>query len=276
VSFVPSYAPTIREVFNAEARTLDFGAPSALSTINGWVSAQTRTRIPTILDAIDGDAVLYLVNAIYFKGNWRSQFDPGRTRADSFAIRPGVRRPIRMMSNDAMESRVALVGAGQTLVVELPYGGDAWAMTIVMPPLGTIETLADTITAAGWAANVAQLTPGAPGRGLVELPKFRAEVRRELVPALRALGMSSAMWPVADFTGMLEPGGPTGISIVVQKTFVDVNEEGTEAAAATAVGIVTTSLPPSFRIDRPFLFAIRERLSGTMLFVGKIVHPVAP
>jgi serine protease inhibitor len=158
----------------------------------------------------------------------------------------------------------------------LPYGGDAWAMTIVMPPVGSIEALVDTLTPAGWNALVGRLGAESSEQ-MVHLPKFRTEVTRELPAALRTLGMGSALCPsIADFSAMFALGGRTCISQVVQKTFVDVNEEGTEAAAATAVEIIRTSLPPTLRVDRPFLFAIRERLSGTLLFVGKIVRPVAP
>jgi serpin B len=160
------------------------------------------------------------------------------------------------------------------VVVDLPYGNGAFSMTIVLPTgTGrTLDELVATLDAEQWRGLTEALRPG---NVHLSMPRFRIEYRQELNEALRALGMEDAFVPyAADFTGMSAAAGrDLYIDKVLQKTFVDVNEEGTEAAAATSVGIVAVSMPPSIRIDRPFLFAIRERFSGTILFIGKIVDP---
>lgn len=162
-----------------------------------------------------------------------------------------------------------------TTVVELPYGGDAFVMTIAMPAVGTpINTFVAGLTPAVWqsyASGVAAVTFD------LYLPKFKVTWDANLNEALKTMGMRQAFVEGgANFTALSRTrGNDLYVSEVKQKTFVDVNEEGTEAAAVTSVGIGVTSLPPSFRIDRPFVFAIREKLTGTVLFLGKIVNPTA-
>jgi len=145
-------------------------------------------------------------------------------------------------------------------------------MTLVMPPAGTLESFVDSLTPARWQALLARL-PAQSETLLVQVPKFRLEVTRKLNDDLAALGMPGP-FANAQLNPMFQsPASNRVISEVVQKVFVDVNEEGAEAAAATAVGIIADALPPSLIVDRPFLFAIRDRLSGTILFLGKVVRP---
>ena len=255
--------------FDAEIRTLDFAAPATLGTINGWVKEKTRDRIPTILDEIRDNEVMFLINAIFFKGRWRITFDPKKTQDLPFHGADGTSRLVPTMRLDPEPLRVASVNG--TTIAELLYGNGAYAMVLALPAEGrTLADLSDGLDAERWAEWTGALAETKVG---LHLPRFRLEYKRELKEDLSRLGMRVAFDPDrADFTRMW-----TGtaerlyLTKVIQKTFVEVNEEGTTAAAATAVGVGVTSMPLTISFDRPFLFAIRERLSGTILFVGQVV-----
>ena len=258
-----------RNWFDARASTLDFSSPSAVTTINDWVSTATVGKIPTILDRIENDQVMFLINAIYFKGNWRTRFDPSRTVAAPFhAI--GGDQPARLMRR---EGTMRWLQTADFEALDLPYGNDAYAMTVVLPAAGkSVDDVAATLQATSWAGWVGQFRDADVE---LQLPRFKLEWERKLIPDLEALGMRAAFVDGrADFSRMSTLGTQLFISLVKQKTYVDVNEEGTEAAAVTNVGISLTSAPVrrQFIVDRPFVFVLRERLSGTILFVGKIVR----
>ncbi|NOT08656.1 MAG: serpin family protein [Gemmatimonadales bacterium] len=266
--FAETFLTAARSSFDARVEALDFSAPTALPTINGWVNDKTRGKIPTILEEIPPDAVMYLMNAIYFKGSWRAAFDRARTQPLPFQAATGGAQTVPTMDLDVADLRVG--GTADYRAVELLYGNGAFAMTIVLPHQGrTLADVAATLDATSWGALVAGLHNGQAG---LQLPKFRLEWKRLLNDDLAAMGMGVALSDaLADFSKMLEPGAPrVFISKVLQKSFVNVDEEGTEAAAVTSVEIRETSAPEIIRIDRPFLFAIRERLSGTILFLGQI------
>ena len=265
----PAFLAATRDHFDARVAALDFGSSSAPATINGWVDESTAGRIDRIVDdALDPRTVMFLINAIYFKGDWTRRFDPARTRDDVFTTLDGSTVPVRMMSGSIP---VRGGGSSDAEVIELPYGGGVFAMTIVLPRPGrTVNDLIATLSVAEWARLIGQLTD----RELpLMLPRFTLRWKGELNEELKSLGMLAAFGG-GDFTPMSAPfGRDLFISRVLQKSFVDVNEAGTEAAAATSVEVGVTSAPAVTRVDRPFLFAIRERLSGTVLFVGKIVAP---
>jgi serpin B len=270
----PAFTSAVREYFGGTAQALDFGSAAAPTTINAWVSENTAGKITSIIDdRIPSDVVMYLINAVYFKGTWRDAFDKADTRPEPFSA-PGGSVPVSMMHNT-----VAAAGyhraAGVTLL-ELPYGNGAFAMTIAVPDSGaSIEAFTDSLTPARWSAWTGALTETKVD---VAMPRFRLEWGDSLNGALTALGMGIAFDATrANFTGINRAGG-LYVTQVKQKTYVDVNEEGTEAAAATSVGVGLTSVPlvPQVRVDRPFVVALRERLSGSILFLGKITRPVAP
>lgn len=255
--------------FDAAVRGLDFGLPTAKDTMNLWAKAATNGRIPGIVEEVGAEHVMFLLNAIYFKGQWREQFDPERTRPATFASSTGP-QTVRMMGRDDM--RVRLLHRPGVAIAELPYGNAAFAMTLVVPDHGgDIHTLIDSLTPERWDEWMSAMDST---RIRVELPRFRLEYTRALVGDLTALGMGVAFEDgLADFRNLFEPNQPGPfITAVAHKTFLEVNEEGTEAAAVTSVGVGLTSAPPSFTVDRPFLLAIRERFSGTVLFLGKIVR----
>jgi len=263
----PVNAPFLDEsklYFNAQVQPLDFMSPSAVTTINSWVSAQTNKKIPEILDAIDPNEVMFLIDAIYFKGIWQKQFDKSKTVDAPFYAADGTTATVPMMFRG---EGVQFASSPEYSAVDLPYGNSAFTMTVVLPSQNTdIDAFAESFDQAKWNA----LVGGLHDSNLeVFLPRFKVEWKRGLNDDLQALGMRLAFWN-ADFTPISPLGNNLVISRVVQKTYVDVDEEGTEAAAATMVGIELTSMPAAFRADRPFLVVIRERFSGTILFIGKI------
>jgi serpin B len=263
--FHTSFFEESKTYFDARVEALDFASPSALTTINRWVSDQTNDRIPRILEAIRVDDVMFLINAIYFKGRWQTPFDKTRTQPGLFRAADGTTENVPMMWRAAGVDHFA---TSEYAAIDLPYGNTAFTMTVVMPNNTDIDTFAESFDQSKWNVLVSGLKP----TGLeVYLPKFRLEWERLLNDDLKELGMRLPFSPGgADFTRMSPAGRDLFISRVLQKTFVEVDEAGTEAAAATVVAITEVSLPPSFRVDRPFLVVIRERFSGAILFIGKI------
>jgi serine protease inhibitor len=267
----------VRTWFDADERSLDFGAPTAAQTINDWVNAQTNGKIPEIVDSpIPDSVIMYLINAVYFKGSWTQRFDPALTRDAPFALRAGGTVSASMMTHKDPAPARLYVGDGVT-VVDLPYGGRAYSMTIVLPQSAAgIDSLPASLTEDRWDAWMARLDTGGV---IVTMPKFTLTFERQMQSYLAALGMGIAFCDggAADFS-RLYPAGGACITRVKHKTYVDVYEEGTEAAAVTSVEIGVTSAPSGplhIVVDRPFLVAIRERLTGTILFLGKVMNPVA-
>ena len=266
----PVYADflaVVSEFFDAETEELDFNSPEASERINGWVEAATNGRIEDIVPApIPIEVVAYLINAIYFKAPWQFPADPADTQSEPFHLDDGSVVTVPLMS---LEGNFPYLWNDRFQAVDLPYGGGAFSMTVLLPRQGlSVDDLAASLDVAQWE----EVVSGLHDTGLsFFLPRFRMDYKRELKDDLKALGMVDAFDDVdADFT-RLSPVG-VAISEVKQKSWVEVNEEGTEAAAATSVEIAE-STPHEIRADRPFLFFIRERLSGTILFAGKIASP---
>jgi len=280
VSLLPDYLSRVRTHFDAEVRTVDFDDPGTMDGINRWVSNATDGRIDPMLESIHPDILMYLINAVYFKGDWRSQFRKSRTAPAPFTLADGTTRDVDMMAGE-VGYRVRMGQTAQSAMgVELPYARDAFAAVAILPPAGQpIREFVDGLDAAAWAEWMATFDEQAGAEDtsrdgmLVRFPRFEIEWGDSLIAPLRALGMTDAFDErIADFSRMTG-GRDLFIGEAFQKTFLRVDEEGTEAAAATAVGMMPTSMPPSISFDRPFLFAIRERLSGTILFIGVIGDP---
>ncbi|MGH7713892.1 MAG: serpin family protein [Gemmatimonadaceae bacterium] len=269
----PTFLSTVQQYFSAEARVLDFRSPSAVSTINTWASDQTAGKIKNVLDQIADNEVMFLMNAIYFKGDWRTAFDPKQTSPRPFKLLSGQTTNVETMYRKGNVRRGQLSGA---TVVELPYGGDAFTMTILLPDSSSnVNALVARLTPNTWREAQAAVQVADVG---LYLPKLKLSWKGEVRPELKTLGMRQMQDPnVADFSKLARGAKPGDLYItkVQHDSYVDVNEVGTEAAAVTTVGVGVTSFCPTcdVRIDRPYLFAIRERLSGTVLFVGKIVRP---
>lgn len=268
----PSFLSATRSAFGAEVAGLDFASPSAANAINAWVNTGTNGKIAKIIDQIPAEMVMYLVNATYFKGAWREAFDPRRTGDGSFTTATGASVPVKLMTRKGGFRAGTVSG---TTVAELPYGGDAFVMTLAMPAQGThINAFVAGLSPATWQAFASGTTTSSFD---LYVPRFNLSWEARLNDALQAMGMRQAFVPGgADFTALSRTmGNELFVSEVKQKALVEVNEAGTVAAAVTSVGIGVTSLPPSFRFDRPFVFAIRERLTGTVLFMGKVANPGA-
>jgi len=255
-----------RTYFDAEVTGLDFSDPNEKTTINNWVNQKTNGKIPEIIDRIERDHVMFLINAIYFKGDWTSQFDPGKTRDDDFYLLDGSKKTVRMMSQ---KNDFAYYSHQDFQAMDLPYGGQAFSMTIFLPDADVdiddfIAQISDE-NLSDWIGSFNET------KIYLYMPKFKLEYNLTLNDVLKALGMEIAFSGGADFTKIHKNGG-IWIDEVKHKTFIDVNEEGTEATAATVVSMIRSG-PLSVTVNRPFVFMIREKFSNTILFMGKIVEP---
>jgi serpin B len=270
-SVEPSFIEANQQYFDAAVEALDFGRPGAPDVINGWVSDNTNGTIETIVQSIPGNVVMYLINALYFKGDWRTPFDEELTREAGFTRPDGTSSTVDMMT---LEDATLPVHFGERLTaVDLPYGDSLYSMTVLLPREGhAVDELAADLDAARWNQITDALAP--QKLSALEMPAFKLEYEKGLEEVLTDLGMGIAFAPGrADFSG-IQAGGGLWIDKVKHKTFIEVDERGTEAAAVTSV-IMVESLPPSIRVDRPFLFVIREQHSGTMLFIGQVTDPAA-
>ena len=271
VTFETSFFDAIRTYFDAKAQALDFADPGARETINGWVKEQTRGRIESIVQRIDRYTNLFLLNAVYFEGDWTVQFDPAKTDSRPFFLE-GSTDPVYVPAMFNPNGRGATGFAKGLQIAELPYGAEAFTMVILQPrPGGGLADLVNSIDLAQWD----EWTNGIEFRELpVQLPAFEQEYDALLNTPLVEMGMGAAFDPKAADFSRLTSVPETHISQVKHKTFLKVDEEGTVAAAATSVGMGPSSAGPSgIKVDRPFLLAIRERLSGTILFLGAIYDP---
>jgi len=277
------FSDRCRTYFNAEVRNLDFDLPGAGDTINAWVSEKTRGRIETIVPHdIPGYVLMYLLDAIYFLGQWKDQFDPTYTRDGSFTTQGGTLVPCRLMRRPGPEAEFPQLNVSDFVyysddslqIVDLPYGDSLFTMTILLPREwnGSIGWLIDRLSPPRWDQWARGLHTC---RGELLLPRFQLRYEASLVQALSALGMGIAFGGGADLTGI--SGGFLPISDVRHKTFIRVNEQGTEAAAVTVVEIPIGNVPDcaQFRmhVRRPFLFVIRENAANTIIFIGKVVDP---
>jgi len=260
--------------FNSEVEALDFNNNTSCDIINNWVDNKTHGKISEIINPpINPDAIMFLINAIYFKGDWTYQFDPEYTREQSFNLMDGSSNKCNMMT---MQDRFSYFENELFQAVDLPYGDGDYSMTIFLPKTDAgedVNTLTEIFT-----KNSLELWLGsfAKNEVLLYMPKFEIEYSIKLNDALKALGMEIAFDPGrADFTNIADLS--LFISAVRHKTYVKVDEEGTEAAAVTIVEIELSCGGPSslktIYIDHPFLFVIREHSSNSILFMGKITNP---
>jgi serpin B len=261
---------TMTKDFNAQVKALDFDSPSAINAINKWASDNTNAKIPKVIDNISREMMMFLMNALYFKGQWSSQFDKSATEPRPFYLEDG--SIVQVPTMEGKPGVMRYYGNGYN-VVELPYGRKNFSMVIVVPD-GVLSEFYTTFDAATWKHITSVLDNQNEWiESRVALPKFKFEYEKILNDQLKAMGMNDAFIPyVADLSGISD--SEIFVSFVKQNTFVEVNEEGTEAAAVTTIGVEITSIGPSgFIIDRPFIFAIRERTSNALLFIGAVANP---
>jgi serpin B len=271
VKFNETFLARNRQYFNAEVASIDFTSPQAAGTINAWVNKNTKGKIPAIVDRIDAQ-VLFLVNAVYFKGQWQKKFDKALTQDQPFHLASGAQKQIPLMSQTGS---YPYPRGEKFQAVSLPYGNGGTSLCLFLPDEGaSLNDFLKGLTYERWEQWMKSFrkTPGT-----VKLPRFKLDYDRNLNDTLKALGMGVAFTNNADFSGM-RAERDLKISEVKHKAIVEVNEEGTEAAAATSVGMRTTSMRPqqepfTFIADRPFLMAIRHQDSGTILFLGTVMEP---
>lgn len=266
----PAFVDISRTYFDALVRGLDFAEPSAADTINAWVFDKTRGRIEDIVKKpISRDAVAFLLNAIYFKGTWTVSFDSADTQEGKFTRVDGVVTHPDMMSSD---TTMLYFSNDLFEACDLSYGDERFSMTILLPKSGkTTDDILGVLTYENWDDWMNQF---ALKNMPLLMPKFKLAYEVKLNDMLKALGMVTA-FDAADFGNMFEGGDGFAISEVKQKSFVQVDERGTEAAAVTVVEIIrTVSEPEMMLVNRPFIFALRERTTGTVLFIGRIADPI--
>lgn len=276
-SFYKEFLNVNREFYGAEVQELDFDSPDASKTINNWVKKQTKDKIEKIVeDTISPDTIMFLINALYFKGSWANKFDPKLTREEPFFLSDGTQKAHPIMFQAGEE--YPYYRGENFQAVSLPYGKGRVSMVVFLPDEGvSLSEFCRSITFEKWEEWMGSFTNT---EGEVGLPKFKVEYEVELKEALKALGMEVAFdAEKANFSKMhpVSPGANVYISSIKHKTFVETNEEGTEAAGATSVEVGITSLPVNtfnMIINRPFFFVIRDNETGTILFMGAIVDPV--
>jgi serine protease inhibitor len=270
----------MRNHYGAEIEGLDFTDPASVDVINAWVRENTEELIEEIIDEIPDHIVMYLINALYFKGDWLRQFDTEDTRKADFHLETGESVEVDMMHQ---EGRFGIHFSNDVQMIELPYGDSLFTMTVLMPADSDMPIdrfVEEKVTASNldnWRSNLS-----VDSRDItVQLPKFEMEYEIKYNDILKAMGMEIAFDDrYADFSGIAdlsELNAPTRHGLVIDevkhKTFIRVDEEGTEAAAVTSVGVGIVSMPPQMIVNRPFVFIIHERESGTNLFMGKVKNP---
>jgi serine protease inhibitor len=262
--------------YRAELEVADFehAAGAARSRINAWVAQCTRGKIPGLLEAgqIDPATRLALCNVLYFKGDWSSQFDEKKTRPRPFFLTTKDTISVPMMLNDC-RLKLARVEDPAVTLLEMPYYGGDLAMVIVLPrEVEGLAAVENALTAEKLNEWLLYLHAASPQQLLVNLPRFTTRQGVDLIPVLRSLGIISAFDRTADFSGM-DGTMNLFLAAAIHRAFVEVSETGTEAAAVTHLGTEAAASPESFDADHPFLFLIRDRGSGTILFLGRLADP---
>jgi serpin B len=277
-NFLDDYFSLVNKYYGGKAANLDFANATEESrvTINNWVEKQTNDKIKDLIPSRNLSPLtrLVLTNAIYFKGFWLKQFDKKDTREEDFRITPDNKIKVQMMHLSGKEAIFNYAETDKLQILELPYEGDDLSMLILLPKGDDIKAIEESLSSeklSAWKNNQKK------EEVIVYLPKFKFETKYFMAHDLNDMGMPTAFKRGADFSGMTSDKR-LKIDEVIHQAFVDVNEEGTEAAAATAVIITlkAVALPKStkiFKADHPFIFLIQDRETGNILFVGRVSDP---
>ncbi|MDI9604906.1 MAG: serpin family protein [Bacteroidota bacterium] len=266
-----AFINTNQTYYDATVRKVNFSDPATVGIINGWASEHTNGLIKKVIDKTDPLDLMYLLNAIYFKGIWTTQFDKKNTSRKTFVQEDGERATVDMMHQTANFNYT--VDATFQLV-QLPYGNQAFSMMVLLPKEGI--SLGDAVTVLNGDGYWEGLQSGLSDTEVVlSLPRFKTEYSKKLNDVLTTMGMGIAFSNVADFSGMSDYSAK--INFVKQDTYISTDEEGTEAAAVTTVGVGITSFPQQprqvvFNANRPFLYLIQENSTGAILFMGAVKH----
>ena len=271
IAFDPQFIDNTKTFYNAHLRSLNFSNPKTKQQINGWVKQHTKGKIPKIVDRVSSSDLLFLINATYFKGEWQQEFNSDLTRDQTFYLTKGKEKQHPMMfqtgTYDYLETE-------EFQAVRLPYGDGRLSFYVFLPKEERdLSQFYQSLNERTWQTWLGQFSEQ---EGSITLPKFKLEYGKELSPILSDLGMGIALNPGADFSAMMNSDGY--IDRVKHKTFVEVNETGTEAAAVTAIAITETAVAPAINpfqmfVNRPFFCAIYDSETNTPLFLGSIVNP---
>ena len=251
--------------FNAEIRSLDFSKTWAKDTINNWCSRKTNNLIKDVIVAIPPLTMMYLINAVYFKGEWAEKFDEKNTYELDFTDEKSKVSKVNMMHET---DSFPFYEDSNAKYLEMPYGNGVYSMAVILPANGkTISNVLDNLNTDRLNTALGNLQKKTV---MVSFPRFKAECRYQMIEMLQAMGMKKAFQENADFSRICDM--PLFISSIIHKTYVEVTEEGTEAAAVTAIEFTTTIAPhyPTFSANKPFIFLIREKGTGVILFAGKM------
>lgn len=282
VQLSPEFQVTLTTKYGAESKNIDFADPKSLQQVNQWVSQKTAGKIPSIIDSLTPDNLLVLINCAYFKARWALQFDKAHTEPHDFHLAQSRTVSVSMMVHK--DTKLAYFADRNMQVARLPYTDSRFAMYIILPAVGVdISTLVTQLSPAMWDHVYSKLQDH---EGTFAMPRFRVTFTSGLKSVLQSMGMHEAFTPKANFWRMFAAGDDVPrppffqIDQVIHKTFIDVDEEGTEAAAATAVMMYGAGMPPpvppfEMIVDRPFMFVVQENTSGAMLFSGVVTHPQA-
>ena len=261
----------LQEWYKAEARDIDVTDPGAVDMVNDWIAGKTHDKIKDMLDNLDPDLAMLLINAVYFNGKWRYQFDEAYTKEEPFYVTSSTSITVPMMHQTV---NLNAIRRNNMTIAEIPYGQGNYTMVVALPDENlTSAEMANLLTPSLWQEWM-DLLPDNAHKVELSMPRFKYEYKRLLNNDLIDLGMGVAFTPMADFNNISNQD--LMISRVLHQTFIETNEEGTEAAAATVVEIILTSAPPTIdaiTLDRPFLYFIRESSTGTILFMGRVSDP---
>ena len=259
--------------YKAEARNIDVSDPNSVNIVNGWISDKTHDKITDMLDNLDPDLAMLLINAIYFNGKWRYAFDKANTIDEPFYVTPAAPKSVPMMH---LTENLKVTKFNNLTLVEIPYGQGNFTMLVILPDENVSTTaVADELTPSLWQQWTGLLDDNTHKVNL-SMPRFKYKYKRLLNDDLINLGMGIAFSDFADFSNISDQ--QLKINRVIHQSFIETNEEGTEAAAATVVEIIATSAGPgqdviNVTLNRPFLYFIRESSTGTIIFMGRVSDP---
>lgn len=265
-----SFIDILTSYYDSESRYFDINDASAPDKINQWIEDNTNGLIKEMIDKLDDNAVMLLINAIYFKGKWQSQFDKTKTTSLPFYKFGGNQADVQMMKQK--EDFKVFTGE-EFLMAEFPYGQGNFVMDVILPnERDGLNVLQSKINDTNFTAWLNQMRTRETE---VTFPRFKYGFKKKLKDVLTEMGMGIAFKDYADFSNISEQYD-LKINDVTHQSFIETNEEGTEAAAATVVEIVNTSMPPApleFKMDHPFIYIIRETQTNSIIFMGRVSDP---
>jgi serpin B len=272
-SVKPAFLSVNEDVYDAEVSKLNFSSPAAVGTINGWVAEKTKDKIEKIIEQLDPLDRMVLLNAIYFYGTWTNEFDKEGTHNLQFEKTDGTSLEVPMMSK---QEKLPYASNNLFKAIKMPYGNGQYNMVVFLPVGGNnSQDIIDGFSSSNWKNWMKSFEM--TDRVQITMPRFKYAFETQLKNVLKIMGMQKPFMPnMADFSGISDEN--LYISEAIHKSYIDVNETGTEAAAVTGLVFTTTSAgnePPvvPFFVDRPFVYAITENDTNAILFIGEVNHP---